>query len=55
MICRIFNLGKGDETGMHVYLDPETKRRNQELDFSTHTWAVRPLTHPNIQSENGIA
>lgn len=55
MICRIFNLGKGDETGMHVYLDPETKRRNEELDFSTHTWAVKPLTHPTVQVENGIA
>lgn len=46
MICRIFNLGKGDETGMHLYLDPETKRRNRELEFSTHTWAVKPLMHP---------
>ena len=55
MICRIFNLGKGDETGMHVYLDPETKRRNQELEFSTHTWAVKPLMHPTMQVENGIA
>ena len=55
MICRIFNLGKGDETGMHVYLDPETKRRNQELDFSPHTWAVKPLKHLKMQSENGIA
>ena len=48
MICRIFNLGKGDETGLHVYLDPETKRRNQELEFSTHTWAVKPLRHLNM-------
>ena len=55
MICRIFNLGKGDETGMHVYLDPETKRRNQELEFSTHTWAVKPLMHPTMQVKNGIA
>ena len=46
IICRIFNLGKGDETGVHIYLDPETKRRNRELEFSTHTWAVRPLSHP---------
>ncbi|KAL9034866.1 MAG: hypothetical protein Q9214_006849, partial [Letrouitia sp. 1 TL-2023] len=32
---------------MHVYLDPETKRRNGELEFSTHTWAVKPLMHPS--------
>ncbi|KAK0507875.1 hypothetical protein JMJ35_009764, partial [Cladonia borealis] len=48
MICRIFNLGKGDETGMHLYLDPETKRRNRELEFSPYTWAVKPLMHPTI-------
>ena len=54
MVCRIFNLGKGDETGMHIYLDPETKRRNLELEFSTHTWAVKPLSHPMMQVKNGI-
>ena len=53
MICRILNPGKGDETGMHVYLDPETRRRNQELEFSTHAWAVKPLLHPVMQLENG--
>ncbi|KAL8930620.1 MAG: hypothetical protein Q9208_000491 [Pyrenodesmia sp. 3 TL-2023] len=37
--------GQGDRTGMHIYVDPETKRRNGELEFSTHTWAVKPLTH----------
>ena len=46
MLCRVFNIGKGDETGVHMYLDPETKRRNGELEFSTHTWAVKPLSHP---------
>jgi len=55
MICRIFNLGKGDETGIHVYLDPDTKRRIRELEFSTHTWAVKPLTHPTMPVGNGIA
>jgi len=55
MICRIFNLGKGDETGIHIYLDPETKRKNRELEFSTHTWAVKPLTHPTMSIGNGIA
>lgn len=53
MICRIFNLGKGDETGMHIYLDPETKRRNRELEFSAQTWAVKPLTHPTMPVRNG--
>ena len=33
---------------MHIYVDPETKRRNQELKFSTHSWAVKPLTHPTM-------
>ena len=55
MICRIFNLGKGDQTGMHVYLDPETKRRDQELEFSTQTWAVKPLTHLTLHSESDPA
>ena len=40
---------------MLVYLDPETKRRNGELEFSTHTLAVKPLMHPTMQVENGIA
>ena len=43
MIWRIFNLGKGDKTGMHIYLDPETLRKNHKLEFSAHTWAVKPL------------
>ena len=55
MICRIFNLGKGDETGMLIYLDPETKRRNRELEFSTHTWAVKPLMHPTMTFEDGMS
>ncbi len=40
---------------MHIYLDPETKRRNRELEISTHTWAVKPLTHPTMPVGNGIA
>ena len=39
---------------MHIYLDPETKRRNRELEFSAHTWAVKPLTHPIMPVGNGI-
>ena len=46
MICRLFNLGGGDYSGVQVYIDPETKRRNGVLEFSAHTWAVKPLTHP---------
>ncbi|KAL8716310.1 MAG: hypothetical protein Q9220_000215 [cf. Caloplaca sp. 1 TL-2023] len=49
MICRVFNLGKGDMTGMNIYVDPESKRRNQQLEFSTHTWAVKPLAHQLMQ------
>ncbi|KAL8763201.1 MAG: hypothetical protein Q9184_000918 [Pyrenodesmia sp. 2 TL-2023] len=55
IICRIFNLGQGDRTGMHIYLDPETKRRNGELAFSTHTWAVKPLKHSSMLTGNDIA
>ncbi|KAL8736556.1 MAG: hypothetical protein Q9181_002384 [Wetmoreana brouardii] len=55
IICRIFNLGQGDRTGMHIYLDPETKRRNGELEFSTHSWAVKPLTHPSMPTGNDFA
>ncbi|KAL8947441.1 MAG: hypothetical protein Q9222_006278 [Ikaeria aurantiellina] len=51
MICRIFNLGKGDMTGVHIYIDPETKRRNQELEFSTQTWAVKPLAHRSMPGD----
>lgn len=40
---------------MHVYLDPETKRRNGELEFSTHTWAVKPLMHSSMPTGNNMA
>ena len=46
VICRIFNLGQGDGTGLHLYVDPETKRRNGDLDFTPHTWAVTPSRFP---------
>ena len=52
MIWRIFNLGKGDRTGMYIYLDPDTLRENGELEFSTHTWAVKPLKGPGERSGN---
>ena len=55
LICRIFNLGRGDETGLQVYLDPETRRINGELQFTTHTWAVKPLTHPTMPVGHAIA
>ena len=51
MIWRIFNLGKGDATGMQIYLDPETLRENHKLEFSAHTWAVKPLTKPGWPTE----
>ena len=51
MIWRIFNLGQGDKTGMHIYLDPETLRENHELEFSAHTWAVKPLKKPGWPTE----
>ena len=51
MIWRIFNLGMGDGTGMHIYLDPETLRENHKLEFSAHTWAVKPLMKPGRRTE----
>ena len=35
---------------MLLYFDPETRRRNGELEFSTQTWAVKPLSHPRVLS-----
>ncbi|KAL8908950.1 MAG: hypothetical protein Q9207_000526 [Kuettlingeria erythrocarpa] len=46
---------QSDATDMHLYLDPETKRRNQELEFSTHTWAVKPLMQPSMLIGNDTA
>lgn len=42
MICRIFNVGKGGRTGINLYIDPETKRRDGELEFNTDKWIVKP-------------
>ena len=42
VIIRIYGVGKGDATGLSVYIDPETLRQKGELDFRTETWAVTP-------------
>ena len=53
MICRVFGLGQGAGTGMHIYLDPETKRQNGELEFSAETWIVKPLSHSVVGANSG--
>ena len=42
IIIRIYRIGQGDFTGVNVYLDPETKRQEGQLEFRTQTWSVTP-------------
>ena len=41
--------------GLNVYLDPETKRQNYQLQFTPETWAVTPLWYlgmPNWHNQS---
>ena len=43
IILRVFNLGQG-RIGMRLYVDPETMRRNGELQFAAEQYTVIPST-----------
>ena len=43
MIFRVYNLGRADQPlGLKVYLDPETLRLANQLEFTARSWSVVP-------------
>ena len=46
VICRVFNPGKGDQTGVHFYVDPETKAEDGDLEITPQSWLVTPKRYP---------
>jgi len=41
MLFRVYDLGK-DSMNVKIYVDPEAHRRSRSLEFTQHTWTVRP-------------
>lgn len=39
LLARVFGIAS-KEVGLRIYVDPETARRNGELQFSVDTWKV---------------
>ncbi|MCJ1398278.1 hypothetical protein MMC11_001475, partial [Xylographa trunciseda] len=42
IILRLYSIGRGDATGLNVYVDPETERQEGRLDFQIEKWRVTP-------------
>ena len=48
VVLRIFGLGKGYDTGVNLYVDPETMKQTGQLEFSSidtnssPSWLVTP-------------
>jgi hypothetical protein len=47
IILRVYNLGQED-VGLHIYLDPETRRRKKELKFTAESYSVEPTGSAGI-------
>lgn len=42
VIFRVYDLGK-ESLNVKIYVDPEAYRRGGSLEFTQHTWTVRPI------------
>ena len=45
IVFRLFNIGGGHQTGVHIYIDPATLSAPGILEFRSQNWAVKPISH----------
>lgn len=46
IIFRVYDIGRVGNLGLQIYLDPETLRLSQQLEFTAETWSVKPGVFP---------